>query len=367
MKKVLFITNYASPYRVCFYDELANYMDVTVLFSDRVEDKKHRSADWFISGEGRFRAIQLEKRIGSMGGRDFCLDVVGWLKQSWDAIVVCGYAYPTTVLAMAYMRLHRIPFYMEVDGGLIRETSGPKYWFKRALVSQASAWISSGRYTTKYLVHYGAREEDTFLYPFTSLREKEIPACCPILEEKQAMRRKLGMAEEKIALYVGRYDPKKGMEDLLSVCPELDAGTGVYFIGGEPTEANLAFCREKKLSNVHFVGFRKKPELEEYYKAADLLVLPTKSDVWGLVINEAMAQGLPVITTDKCVAGLELIENGKNGYIIPVDDNAALTEAIRAVFASDHAAMGAAALETIRPYTIENMAKAHVKIFSKQE
>ena len=367
MKKVLFITNYASPYRVCFYDELAKYMDVTVLFSDRIEDKKHRSADWFISGEGRFKAIQLEKRVGSMGGRDFCLDVVDWLKQSWDAIVVCGYAYPTTVLAMAYMRLHKIPFYMEVDGGLIRESSGYKYRFKRALVSQANAWISSGRYTTKYLVHYGAREEDTYLYPFTSLLEKEIPKVCPTAGEKQALRQKLGMKEKKIALYVGRYDPKKGMDDLLSVCPELDAGTGVYFIGGQPSEAHLAFCREKGLANVHFVGFQKKPELEEYYKAADLLVLPTKSDVWGLVINEAMAQGLPVITTDKCVAGLELIENGKNGYIVAVDDNAALTEAIRTVFASDYAAMGAAALETIRPYTIENMAKAHVEIFSKQE
>lgn len=364
MKKVLFITNYASPYRVCFYDELAKYMDVTVLFSDRIEDKKHRSADWFISGEGRFKAVQLEKRLGSMGGRDFCLDVVDWLKKPWDHIVVCGYAYPTTVLAMAYMRLHKIPFFMEVDGGLIREVSGPKLWFKRLLVSPATAWISSGRYTTKYLVHYGAREEDTFRYPFTSLWEKEIPETCPTAEEKQALRQKLGMEEQKIALYVGRYDPKKGMDDLLSVCPELDADTGIYFIGGQPTEAHLAFCREKELHNVHFVGFQKKPELEEYYKAADLLVLPTKSDVWGLVINEAMAQGLPVITTDKCVAGLELIENGKNGYIVAVDDNAALTEAIRTVFASDYAAMGAAALETIRPYTIENMAKAHVEIFS---
>ena len=86
MKKVLFITNYASPYRVCFYDELAKYMDVTVLFSDRIEDKKHRSADWFISGEGRFKAVQLEKRVGSTGGRDLCLDVTKWVKQDFDAI-----------------------------------------------------------------------------------------------------------------------------------------------------------------------------------------------------------------------------------------------------------------------------------------
>ena len=49
MKRVLFLTNYASPYRVHFYDELAKSMDVTVLFTDRVEDQKNRSADWFVS------------------------------------------------------------------------------------------------------------------------------------------------------------------------------------------------------------------------------------------------------------------------------------------------------------------------------
>lgn len=364
MKRVLFITNYPSPYRVCFYDELAKYMDVTVLFSDRIEDKKHRSADWFISGEGRYKAVQLEKRVASMGGRDLCLDVTKWLKQKWDAIVVCGYAYPTVVLAMMYMRLHRIPFYMEVDGGLIRETSGPRLWFKRFLVSRASCWISSGDHTTDYLMHYGARKEDTFLYPFTSLWQREIPEQVPSGAEKTMLRKKLGMEEEKIILYVGRFDPKKGMDDLLHTCPSLDSAAGIYFVGGEPEEEHLAFCQEKNLENVHFVGFKKKEALGEYYRAADLLVLPTWSDVWGLVINEAMAQGLPVVTTDRCVAGVELVEDGVNGYIIPVKDTGALSRAINRVLEQDYRKMGEAALETIRPYTIENMAAAHVEIFS---
>ena len=57
MKRVLFLTNYASPYRVHFYDELAKSMDVTVLFTDRVEDQKNRSADWFVSGGGAYRPV----------------------------------------------------------------------------------------------------------------------------------------------------------------------------------------------------------------------------------------------------------------------------------------------------------------------
>ncbi len=363
MKRVLFITNYPSPYRVSFFDELAQNVDVTVLFSDRIEDKKHRSADWFISGEGRFKAVQLEKRVASVGNRDLCIDVTKWLKQKWDAIVVCGYAYPTVVLAMIWLRLHGIPFYMEVDGGLIREKSGWRYSLKKLLVRQASGWISSGNHTTQYLVHYGAREKDTYLYPFTSLWEGEIPADIPSLEEKKQLREKLRMHEKKILLYVGRFDPKKGMDDLLQAVPMVEQDAGIYFVGGEPAREHLEFCRAQGLSNVHFVGFTKKEALADYYRAADLLVLPTHSDVWGLVINEAMAQGLPVVTTDRCVAGMELVENGVNGKIVPVKDPPALTAAINEVLSSDYRAMGQAALEKIRPYTIENMAKAHLKIF----
>ena len=76
-----------------------------------------------------------------------------------------------------------------------------------------------------------------------------------------------------------------------------------------------------------------------------------------------MAYGLPVITTDRCVAGLELVEDGVNGYIVPVEDSQALTEAIKRAFVSDCQKMGQASLEKIQPYTIENMAKVHAEIF----
>ncbi len=363
MKKVLFLTNYPSPYRVQFFDELGKYMDVTVLFSERKEDKKHRSADWYIQGEGRFRMVQLT-RTTVIKGRDLCLDVTKWLKQPWDSIVLCGYASPTIMVAMAWLKAHKIPFYMEVDGGLVRPDSGAKFRFKKLLVSSASFWISSGHQTSKYLMHYGAKKEKIFHYPFTSLWAREILPEIPSQAEKRQLRKKLGMKEPKIALYVGRFDPKKGMDDLLYGIPDLDEDVGVYFVGGEPSQVHLDFCRENRVNNAHFVGFTRKDALADYYKAADVLVLPTKSDVWGLVINEAMAFGLPVITTDQCVAGMELIENGVNGYIVPVGNQQALIDRTNALLGSDYIAMGAAALETIRPYTVENMVKAHVDIFA---
>ena len=156
MKRVLFLTNYASPYRVHFYDELAKSMDVTVLFTDRVEDQKNRSADWFVPGGGAYRPVQLKRCVAHFLDENLCLDVTEWLKKPYDAIVICGYSSPTAILAMRWLGRKKIPFYMEVDGGLIRQERKVKYLFKKSLVRKADRWLSSGRYTTEFLVHYGA-------------------------------------------------------------------------------------------------------------------------------------------------------------------------------------------------------------------
>lgn len=112
------------------------------------------------------------------------------------------------------------------------------------------------------------------------------------------------------------------------------------------------------------MGFIPQRHVCEYMKAADLFVLPTRYDIWGLVINEAMASGLPIITTTRCVAGVELIENGKNGYVIEPEDIGALSYAIN-VMAKEapniQYAMGQYSLLKIHEYTIENMAVQYAK------
>ncbi len=362
MKRVLFLTNYPSPYRVHFFDELGKYMDVTVLYSDRVEDIKHRNAAWFEEGEHGFQAVWLTPKF-RVGRRYLCFDVIPWLKKKYDAIVVCGYSSPTAVLAMLWLRLHRIPFYMEVDGGLIRQDSKLKYFVKHSLVCLASQWLSTGGHTTRYLVHYGAKADRITHYPFSSLYEKDILENVLSAEEKEAFRLVLNIPEKHMILAIGQFIHRKGFDVLMHAAKELDPDTGIYIVGGEATEEYRKLREELGLSNVHFLSFQKKERLALLYKAADLFVLPTREDIWGLVINEALAYGLPTITTDRCVAGLELIEDGINGYVVPVGDAEVLAEKIKAVLASDREAMGKAALEKVRPYTLESMAKRHAEIF----
>ena len=98
-----------------------------------------------------------------------------------------------------------------------------------------------------------------------------------------------------------------------------------------------------------------KEELMDYYLSADLFVFPTREDVWGLVINEAMACALPVVTTERCVAGIEMIENGINGYIVPVENQEILCDAIEKILSDEimRTNMAAQSLKRIKDYTYE--------------
>ena len=362
MKRVLFLTNYPSPYRVRFFDELGKRMEVAVLFADRIEDKKHRNSGWYVPSDGHFRTVQLKKTC-SIKSNSLCLEVTQWLKQPFDHIVVCGYSNPTVIYAMAWLRARKIPFWMEVDGGLIRQDVSWKHKVKSMLVGCPNKWLSSGKLTTEYLVHYGAKQEDIFEYPFTSLEEKDLLPAVPSPEEKNALRKELGIEESRCFLAIGQFIHRKGFDILLKAAAKLPKDAGIYLVGGEPTEEYITLRAELGLTNVHFLGFQNKQTLTKYYHAADVFVLPTREDIWGLVINEAMAYGLPVITTDRCVAGVELVEDGVNGYVVPVRDVDTLAEKMNAMLSADLQAMGRASLEKIQPYTIENMAKVHEEIF----
>ena len=201
MKRILFLTNYASPYRVRFFDELGKSAQVTVLYSDRRGQITHRDGKWFEAGQGGFQSVQLGGAVGR-GRKPMCFGVLRWLKRDYDAIIVAGYSSPTVILAMLWMRLRRIPFYMEIDGGLIRQDSRGKYLLKKTLVRLANRWLSTGKYPTEYLVHYGADPAYITEYPFSSLYARDILPNVVSREEKLALRRTLDIPVEHMILAI---------------------------------------------------------------------------------------------------------------------------------------------------------------------
>lgn len=354
--KILYITNYPAPYAVDFFGELGKKCDLTVMFLEALSSVKEREKSWFKTEANNFKAVFIggksRKKI-SFGARKYV--------KGYDLVFVGEYSSLTEMYLIRYMRRKKIKYAFSIDGGIKKSGKGFKEKLKRYLLKGAPLYMSSGDVTDEYLSFYGADKSRIKRYPFTPLSEGDILSSPPSAEEKLSLRTKLGMKEKRIALSVGQFVYRKGFDVLMRSAPLLGEDTGVYIVGGEPTQEYISLKKELKAENVHFIGFKSKEELNEYYLAADVFVLPTREDIWGLVVNEAMARALPVITTENCVAGKELIENGKNGYIVPVEDENELAEKIRFVLSNEELKkkISAENLKKISRYTVKNMAARH--------
>ena len=362
--KVLYLTNLSSPYRVDFFNLLSKYCDLTVLFERKIAG--NRNDEWY-NNTFDFNGIFLKSRnIGNEASISF--EVIKYLKQKYDLIILGGYSTPTAMIASMYMKVHKISYVLNADGGFINYDEGKVIKFiKTFFISSAKYWLSSGKETNKYLIYYGAKKNRIYDYPFTSLKAIDILSDPVLKTEKEKLKREFGVPYNKVMLSIGQFIPRKGFDWMIESYRDLNRDIGIYIIGGKPTKEYLNLKRKYKMDNLHFIDFQDKEVIKKWYQLADIFVLPTREDIWGLVVNEAMAQGLPVITTDKCIAGLELIDNGENGYIVKCEIEKELfniTNKIINVNEIQYEKLSISAIQSIKNSTIENMVEKHLFIIN---
>lgn len=361
--KVLFLTNLPSPYRAMFFCELGRRCDLTVLYER--QSASDRNKKWAVETEKTYKVCYLKGRpVGTDNSLSF--EIIEYLrKEKYDVYVIGMYSTYTAMVAINYLKHCNIPFVINTDGGFIKQESKLKKAVKKNLLSSAHAWLATGEAAVEYLEYYGARRENIYIYPFTSVSDREILDRPLPHSEKAQIRKRLGLSGEKVVISVGQFIERKGYDVLMQAVPLLRTKVEFYIVGG--TKSQLEEQTGGPLpANVHAVDFLEREELFEYYRASDLFVLPTREDVWGLVVNEAMACGLPVVTTERCAAGLELVQEGVNGYLVPVGDAERLADKIDHTLSAAHEQMGEKSLQIIKDYTFEKMAQRHIEIFERE-
>jgi len=364
--KVLFLTNIPSPYRVDFFNEISKSCELTVIYER--EASTERSEQWIGLASGGYEQIFLSG-VSARVDAGFNPGIIKYLKRGkYNVTVVGGYATPTAMLAITVLHKRKIPFILNADGGFICENEAPlKRKLKQHFISKASRWLSTGPMTSEYLMHYGAKPEGIFIYPFSSVRDGEIPDAPISREQKLILRGSKNLRCETLVLAVGQFIERKGfLEFLKTWVGKSREGMGLVVIGGGPEEAQYRAIAGEH-SNVWILPFLKKEVLADYYRAADAFVLPTNEDIWGLVINEAMSYGLPVFSTDKCIAAVTMRDDSVE--IFPAEDNEALMDAILAFSenVSFNYDFGEISLGKSRQYTIERMAARHISVFEEIE
>lgn len=357
--KILYLTNIPSPYIVNYFNELGKLCDLTVVFEKKSSSERNGRWDNF-----KFDNFNGKILKGVSTGVDsaFSIGVLKYLLiKKYDHIIITNPSTPTGILSILFLKLFNKPYLLESEGGFAKNGKGIKERIKKFIMKNAKYYFSTNIVGDEYFLKYGAKKEKLIKYPFTSIFENDILPQPLSLDEKLILRLKNGIIGKKVVVSVGRFIKSKNFDWLIEQWKKMDNETYLYVIGEGEEQKNYEYIITRyNLSNVKILGFREKFELFEILKCADLLVHPTKSDVWGLVVNEAMANGIPVITTPMCIAGIEMIKNNYNGFVLELNNE--YIDVIQRLINNEEQLnrLSENALKTAKYYTFENMAKIHI-------
>lgn len=224
------------------------------------------------------------------------------------------------------------------------------------------AVICNSRMVRDEIKHYFGTADEKLHVIYSGVDTK---AYHPDLKKhRSAIRAQYGIPPEAtLFLFVGSGFVRKGVPVLLEAMSGLPGNACLLVVG-----------RDKKMSRfrgranalglsrrVFFAGAQ--ADVKPYYGAADALVLPTLYDPFPNVALEAMAAGLPLVTSTKCGAA-ELIENGKNGFVCDALDRAEVQAAMKSLLSADkQTVLGRAARQTVEAFSLDNMADELVKLY----
>jgi glycosyltransferase involved in cell wall biosynthesis len=309
LTRVALLTEIPAPYRIPLFNALAERIDLKVLFLRERNPERpydlHRDElhfDWRVlrgtSFTVRTHWIVVNQSVSHR--------VLGA-----DVVILGGWNQPAFWEALMWCRRRGVPTIVWAESTQRDERSGRHELVKRQLLPRVDAFVVPGRAAGDYLEALGVAEERIVVA--ANAVDPDIFRVEPKARAEGACR----------LISVARLSPEKGLDVLLAAVDGLPvelviAGTG-------PEEERL---RQLAGNNVTFLGNVERDALPGLYAGADVAVVPSRSEPWGMVMNEAALAGLPLISTTAPGGARELVEDGANGFLVPPDDVGALRAAI---------------------------------------
>lgn len=351
MKKVLYLTNIESPYRVRFFNELAKHCDLTVLYER--EKSANRNAEWAKSEQPLYRKKYLNG-IKVKNENAFSFKIFRELFQGYDHIIVGCYNSPVQMMAILAMRLLHIPYILNLDGEPFLNGKSFKAKLKRFFVRGADAYLAAGEKSAESL-RCVIGNKSIIPYYFSSLSNEEIISNAERANEDR----------NDTILVVGQYFDYKGMDVALEAA-RLDERLQYKFIGmGNRTELFLQDFAGKIPPNVEIIPFLQKADLEREYQSCRMLVLPSRQECWGLVINEAASFGTPIVSTWGSGAAVEFLADGYPQYLAQPGDAEDLVRCIRRSIEISDTDYQRNLIEINKKYSIENSVIKHLYLWDR--
>jgi glycosyltransferase involved in cell wall biosynthesis len=361
-------------YHAPLYRALAREVDLDVFFAHRQTAAGQAAAgfgvafEWDVPLTDGYRHTFLENRSRRPSTDTFAgtntPDVAGHIRRGrYDAFLVNGWYTRSLWQAIVACWRTGTPVLVRGDSHLGTARSGLRRAAKevayRAFVPRFDGYLVVGELARDYLLHYGADPARMDRVPH--FVDAEYFRARATASDRAATRASFGAGpDETVLLFAGKLLDVKRPSDLIEAAAVLRArgrAVRVVVVGSGALEADLRAQASRLGVPAHFAGFRNQSELPAYYAAADLLVLPSEGETWGLVVNEALACGTPAVVSDRVGCAPDLIvdaDAGRTGAVFPFGDPAALADAVERVIPSlGSPALAEALTRTTAAYSLE--------------
>lgn len=358
--KILIVFNHPAPYKVALFNGLNKYHDVHVIF----ERKKDRDRDELFYNEKTYKfTLHYIKGLNISYDNHLSWGVKKHLKHNkYDLIIMNGYSTFTEMITLRYLKKQNIPYVFYINGGIVPpKESRFKFKLKHYFISGAKYYLSPAKEANEYLLHYGAKENTIFEYPYSTIYENEI-----IKEKVEQKDKRLFWQEHNInasmfTICITSFIKRKNNLEVIQNWEQINNDHALILVGGgKEKKLYENYIKNHNLQNVFLLPFAKKEKVFEYLKHANNAVYLSNYDIYGHVINEALACGLNVLTNNNMIAARHLIVDGENGIIY--NSNTSFKETIERLSNSD---FFISAINTARNNTIEKSINRHIELLEK--
>jgi 1,2-diacylglycerol 3-alpha-glucosyltransferase len=360
--RLLIITEIIAPYRIPVFNALArrSEVDLHVVFLSETDPTLRQ---WTVyKNEIKFPYRVLPSWRRRLGKYNVLLNraVHSTLNEIRPDVIICGgYNYLAAWSAAYWARGRRVPFLLWTESTAMdrRGSYFPVECFKKHFLSLCAAFIVPGKSSLDYLKQLGFSDQ-RITTAHNAVDSELFSTRAQAVNRPDSDARDRHQLPPRYFLFVGRLVKEKGDFDLLEAYaqlePEIRASIGLVFVGDGSDSREL---QKKALKiqpgEIRFLGYVHREELPQIYALAEALVFPTHTDPWGLVVNEAMACGLPVIATSVAGCTSDLVQDNWNGFVVAPGDTSSLSVAIEKL-ATDgklRCQMGGRSRERIQNYS----------------
>ena len=209
-----------------------------------------------------------------------------------------------------------------------------KFLLGHIIFPRASGFLCSGTSNKLMYSYYNVPDEKLFPFAYSWGYDSFIEADQELRPQRERIRAELGIPLESfVVLFCGRLSQEKDPMHLLQAFHHVAIpNKALVLVGdGNMRQSMQNYVAEHRLSPVFFFGFQGRQDISKFYAVADVLVLPSLKETWGIVVNEALCFGLPIVSSDMVGASTDLVLNGYNGYIFRAGDVDGLADSIKLV------------------------------------